>query len=403
MRVLFYGESPVVSTGLAQVTRTIVDALQDDHEVMIVGTNHHGIESYDKKEYPYNILPLLDDKDPYAIDSIIHYITEVEYDVLFVSTDFGRDEFIYETLVKNNLNKIVIGYYAIDCDILTASTFNSLEHCNIKLTYTQHGKNVIEKYRPDMNGLISAIPLACEPDVFYPLSEDERKQARKDLFYVEDDTFIVINVNRNQPRKDLGRTLQIFHEFHQKYPNSKLYMHAQQNDIAGHLPTMATMIGMELGKEVLFTSENFHVLQGFTREYLNKVYNAADCLMSTSLGEGWGLSTTEAMSAECPVIVPNNTAFTEIVGTNEERGFLVKSGGDIDHELWLYKMTNHPHSIVHSDDFIRALEEVYYLRDYAKDKAIAARKWTLEHTKQSIGKIWKDLFKQIEQTLEVSV
>lgn len=402
MRVLFYGESPVVATGLAQVTRTIVDALQQDgHDVRIVGTNHHGVQHYDKERYPYNVLPLLDEKDPYAIESIVHYVSEGDFDVLFVSTDFGRDEFIYEAL--KGQDKIVIGYYAIDCDTLNAQTFNSLVHCNVKLTYTQHGKRVIEGYRPDMKGLISAIPLACEPDVFYPLSPEERRQARKELFYVDnDETFIVINVNRNQPRKDLGRTMQLFHEFYKDHPDSKLYMHAQQNDIGGHLPTMALMIGMELGKEILFTGENFHVLQGFTRDYLNKVYNAADCLVSTSLGEGWGLSTTEAMAAGCPVIVPRNTAFIEIVGKNEERGYLVRSGGDIDHQQWLYKMTNHPHDIVHGASFIATLEDVYYFREDAKEKAALARQWTLQHTKESIGEIWKALFRRIEQSIEVA-
>ncbi len=399
MRVLFYGESPVVATGLAQVTRTIVDAIvQDGHEVEIVPMNHHAIEWYDPDVFPYNITRLIDDNDPHAFDTIIDRIKHADYDCLFVSTDFGRDTPVYDAIQDKKEDKLIIGYYAVDCDMLNAQTFNPLVHCNVKITYTRHGKGVIESYRPDMDGLVNVIPLACEPDVFYPLSEDERRKARRELFYVEDDdTFVVVNVNRNQPRKDLGRTLEIFHQFHIKHPNSKLYMHSKQDDIAGHLPTMAIMLGMEPGKEVLFTAENFSVLQGFTREYINKVYNAADCMMSTSLGEGWGLSTTEAMAAGTPVIVPNNTAFTEIVGENEERGYLVRSGGDIDHRLWLYKMTNHPHDVVHADDFLAKLEHVYWNREEAREKARLAREWTLEHTKEKIGEKWKVLFQALSK------
>jgi glycosyltransferase involved in cell wall biosynthesis len=309
--------------------------------------------------------------------------------------------FVYDALGDKRLEKFIVGYYAVDCDIINAQTFNSLAYCNAKVTYTRHGKQVIEGYRPDMDGLVNVIPLACEPDVFYPLSEEERRKARKELFYVEDDaTFMVINVNRNQARKDLGRTLDIFHQFHRKHPNSKLYMHSKQDDIGGHLPTMARMIGMEPGREVLFADERFHVLQGFTRDYLNKVYNAADCLMSTSLGEGWGLTTTEAMASCTPVVVPNNTAFTEIVGADEERGFLVKSGGDVDHMQWLYKTTNHPHSIVHSEDMIQTLDYVYYVRNDAKARAREAREWTLQHTREIIKDQWKEFFSEAEKFIQ---
>ena len=398
MKILFYGESPVVATGLAQVTRTIVDALYgDSHQIRIVGMNHHGVESYDKNIYPYDIATLIDKEDANAFSTIKAEVEKDDFDCLFVSTDFGRDHPVYLAMSdEQRKNKLIIGYYAIDCDILNAQTFDSLTYCNVKMTYTHHGKRIIESYRPDMKDLISVIPLACEPDVFYPLSPEERRKARKEIFYTDDDDkFIVINVNRNQPRKDLGRTLMIFHEFHKDHPNSLIYMHCQQNDSGGHLPSMAVMLGMDLGKEILFSDEKFHVLRGFTREYLNRIYNAADCLFSSSLGEGWGLSTTEAMAAGTPVCVPANTAFTEIVGEYEERGYLMKSGGDIDHQQWLYKMTNHPHDILHSDHAIEKLNEIYYDREGARRKALRARAWCEKNTKNIIGDRWKQLFRDV--------
>ena len=402
MRILFYGESPVITTGLAQVTRTIVDALTaDGHQVEIVGTNHHGVESFDQKVFPYKMTPLIDDKDPHAIETAVERVKDYDsYDCVFVSTDFGRDMHIYDALGEHRHEKLVVGYYAVDCDVLNAQTFNSLCYCNAKITYTQHGRSVIEKFRPDMRGLINIIPLACEPDVFYPFPQEERHQARKDIFYTEDNSkFIVINVNRNQPRKDLGRSLMIFHEFHNLHPNSLLYIHACQEDLGGHLPTMAMMLGMELGSEVLFSSEDLHMLRGFTREYLNRVYNAADCLVSTSLGEGWGLATTEAMAAMCPVIVPRNTAFMEIVGEKEERGYLCDTGGSIDHLTWLYGNTNHPHDIVHAQSMIDKLEHVYYNMDEASCKAADAREWTLSLTKEDVGRMWSKFFREVEPML----
>ena len=62
---------------------------------------------------------------------------------------------------------------------------------------------------------------------------------------------------------------------------------------------------------------------------LNRIYNASDVVVSSAIGEGWGLAQTEAMATKTPVISPDNTACTEIIG--EDRGLLVKSGHDLEH------------------------------------------------------------------------
>ena len=42
------------------------------------------------------------------------------------------------------------------------------------------------------------------------------------------------------------------------------------------------------------------------------LYNAADLYLTTSLGEGWGLGVTEAMSCHTPVAMPKHTSLDEI-------------------------------------------------------------------------------------------
>jgi len=49
-------------------------------------------------------------------------------------------------------------------------------------------------------------------------------------------------------------------------------------------------------------------------EELNKIYNSCDIYLTTTLGEGWGLTITEAFSTKTPVIAPNTTSITEISG-----------------------------------------------------------------------------------------
>ncbi len=396
MHVLFYGESPVVTTGLGLVSKHIVDALQEDgHKVTIIPTNHNMVVEYDNVLYPYNIISPGD--DAYAFESIKQYVKRGDYDILFVSTDFGRDADVYSELI-NDKKRLVVGYYAIDCDQLTPQTFNTFSFCNAKIVCTEHGKRVVEGYRPDMVGLVNVINNPCEPDVFFPMGKEEKKIARREIFNItDDDMFLVMNLNRNQPRKDLGRTLAVFHQFHTLYPNSRLYMHAQQNDVGGHLPSMAYTLGMNIGTEVIFSPPDFNVVKGYTRQFLNRLYNASDCLFSSSYGEGWGLSTTEAMASGTPVVVPNNTAFTEIVGENEERGYLIKSGGDIDHTQWTYGTSCQPRSIIHSTSAIAKLTHVYLMRKEALEKAKLARQWTIDHDLQSFKNKWKVFFRALRE------
>jgi glycosyltransferase involved in cell wall biosynthesis len=64
---------------------------------------------------------------------------------------------------------------------------------------------------------------------------------------------------------------------------------------------------------------------GYPTEIVNTWYNCADILFSSTLGEGFGLSSIEGMMCGVPVVFPNNTVLPEILG-NGDRGWLVESG-----------------------------------------------------------------------------
>jgi glycosyltransferase involved in cell wall biosynthesis len=98
--------------------------------------------------------------------------------------------------------------------------------------------------------------------------------------------------------------------------------------------------------------------------------------MSTSLGEGWGLSTTEAMACGTPVVMPRHTANIEIIGDKEERGLLVDCTDRIvlpafDH--------NRIRPLVNIEDMAKAIANVYLHPDKAYGRAKAASDWIVEH------------------------
>jgi len=231
------------------------------------------------------------------------------------------------------------------------------------------------------------------------LRGEERRQYRKTIFNIEDDNFLALNVNRNQARKDLARTMAYYHQFHVKHPHSLLYMHAQIADYGGNLTLQAKMVGCDIHAqpaEIGFST--LDLTKPWPTSELNMIYNAADVLVSTSYGEGWGLTTTEALAAELPVLVPGNTANFDIVGEHEERGYLARTGGDLDHTHYLYESGGgSPHDIVHLDSFLEKLSHIYLHRDEAKAKARAGRAWCQHNTWEHRGEEWRKLVQLISQ------
>lgn len=409
MRILYYGESPCIETGLAQVSKNTLDLFLDmGFDVECVCINHSpALPEYYRDACP--ISALSDINEPYNRANMIREIMAGDYDILFLSADCGNlDVFMDHILYMRGQRQFkLITYVPVDCDIIGNEVFRCMVHSDYTATYTYHGQKVLERLIPAKK--VDVIYLGCEPDLFYPVPEDERRQLRKErLFGIDDDTFVVTIADRNQWRKDIARAMAAFHFFHMKHPNSLLYIHAKQVDVGGPLTEFARVFGMCWNSpdprsgipEVAFTSPNFNECFGITRKDMNNIYNFADCFIKSSTGEGWGLTTTEAMAAGCPVIVPGNTANLEIVGENEERGYLVKSGGM---DLWLmpYGLTNNPREIISVEDMVNKLEYVYHNREEAKAKAQQARYWTEERTWDVFKIKWEKALNKLTTNEEI--
>ncbi len=353
---------------------------------------------YDKALYPYKMHECPTD-DICNIRKMKSLIRAGEYDALFLYGDVGPINLIADTVreVKYRKDFPVIVYSCADCDELNFATMSGLCIADHIVTYSEHSKRIVQKYIPALN--VQAIYHGCEPEFFFPLAEEQRREVRKNTFGIEDDkTFIMLVVARNQWRKDIGRALMIGHAFNEKHPNSLLAIHARIQDVGGDLVTMASILGMRLegpDREVAFPPPNFEEMKGIPREALNSIYNAADCLVSTTTGEGWGLPMTEAMTAQCPVIMPRNSSCIEIVGENEERGYLADSGGDIDHMFIPYGQSSNPRPIVHAQSMLGKLERVYQNRDEAKIKADKAWQWAMNHQWGHVKEQWKSLFTRL--------
>lgn len=398
MKFLCYAETPYISTGTGLLSKNILPLLTElGHKIELVGINHFE-DDHIGKVYPYKI-HACPNNEAYNLQKIQDLIRQGDYDALFLSVDVGQLNALADIIrnAKHRKPVPVFMYSCVDTDLINHQTLDGLTVADYPVVYSQHSKRVAQRYLPALN--IQVVSPGCEPDVFHPLEDEARRNWRKKIFGIDDDCFLAINVNRNQWRKDPGRSLMIFHEFRETHPNAMLYMHMKMQDIGGSLPDAAQIMGMRLlnpGAEIIFTGPKFSERDGVPREMLNIVYNCADVMISTSTGEGWGLTTTEAMAAGCPLVVPNNTSFVEIIGEHEQRGYLVDSGGDVDHLAVPYGISDNPRAIVHSKSMLEKLDRVYSHREEARDKAASARAWAVEHTWEHTREQWRELFKKVE-------
>lgn len=206
------------------------------------------------------------------------------------------------------------------------SQLDELDFFDRIITYTNYAVNEIARIRPSLRDVLCVSYHGINTQDFYPISTNDIEKFRRHYFGKNKDKFIVGSINRNQPRKDIPTTIFAFIEakriWDKALPEPFLYLHMDENDPLGwNLPALLAMTSLVEGKDYMFSKgdENGQV-DTFT---LNKIYNCIDVFLSTSRGEGWGLSVTEAMSCKIPCIVPKHTSLAEIAGDNE-RAYLLE-------------------------------------------------------------------------------
>lgn len=439
-RILVVADSPTVSTGFAQVSRNVLKNLYDSglYEIDMVGINYDGgwsREDFDNKYYYIdNLIPAMSPQggDLYGrqltLDCLagVHSVLKPPYDILFTIQDHfilgvnsSKSNMSFSNSVKalqknTMLSKYFdnsftwIGYFPVDGDLKEQWVTKSIGLADFPVAYCEYGKNQILKFDNDdlnLKDRLSVIRHGTNTDDFYPLSAEERIELRKKYFYkfIKDDTFIITNVNRNQPRKDLVRTLMVFKKFKERVPNSLLYLHCRVDDNGGNLHDYAKFVGLEDG-DFLYP-KNFNERVGVPINVVNEIYNASDVLITTTLGEGWGLSITEAMSTKLPVVAPNITSIPEILNTvdgfnpNTSRGITFKSGATESEKLSLGVNDNEViRPISNVDDAVEKLLWVYNNREKTKEIVERAYTWATELTWESEGKKWLEVFfKAIEK------
>ena len=160
---------------------------------------------------------------------------------------------------------------------------------------------------------LSILGHGFDPKTFYTVP---RELARKSLKLPED-AFVIMNLNRNQPRKRQDIMIMAFVELAIKYPTKPIILLCicDKGEKGGwwlfeifvrELKRHGVPIE-QFGNRLMISSQDMV----FKDEDINVLYNIADVGISTAEGEGWGLCTFEQMGVGIPQVVPDIGGYKE--------------------------------------------------------------------------------------------
>lgn len=325
-------------TGFSTVSKNLVSnwkkIFKENMLLDIVAVNYFG-EEY--REGP-NVRIISAKRNDIAKDDFGRYVfmrslLDVDYDVIFILQDLGvvvpmipHIKKIKDDKKKDNRKQFKsILYFPVDF-ALTPNLGVGIEFFDSLATFTDFGKQNVNRLRPDLKTKVRVVPHGNNMENFYVMPESEAQEFRKSYFGENAGKFIVGNVNRNQSRKDIPNTIFGFLEYWEEYnKNSFLYLHMNPKDPMGwHLRTILAQTPLREGVDYMFPPKDDYE-KGADISKLNAIYNSLDVFLSTATGGGWELTVTEAMSARKPVVIPKHTSFQYLGGDNSERAYFLET------------------------------------------------------------------------------
>lgn len=357
MKILIAMDNPLLPTGYGSTCRlTGKELTKRGHSIFAMAFNggtQKGAKGEDIFDY-YNLKIVSNfalDRDSNAIYGDAECMKKaydlVKPDVILWHNDSYRYSYI-ERLPKEMMERSIfwLPYEADYPDPLGPKTFGK---CAAVRFVTNHAMAANMSVVKDVDHAV--IPHSIDMEHIRPSPDKRNAKASKQLGI--EDKFVVVRVDRHQPRKYWDSTIKAFAKFAKDKDDVFLLGKCNPKDITMwneskkegiDLVALADSLGLK-GK--YFFDDYF-----FDTSYMGPAfYWPADVFLTTTSGEGFGLCAAEAMAAGIPVIYPDTPVLPEVVGLG---GLMCKRIG----REWYSKM-NVYHNLVDIDDVAAKLESCY--------------------------------------------
>ncbi|HSS19736.1 MAG TPA: glycosyltransferase [Pyrinomonadaceae bacterium] len=406
-KILIIGDA-VAPTGFGRVIRNIFEPLHHEFELHQLATRFAG----EANDYPWTLYPANKGKNVYGFDQIESLVPQIDpaiifllYDIPFHSPYMERVERAYAK-ASRKLPSVVM-YAPVESGPIAPELLQKLSGVSRYVLYTKYGRQetettlaLVHETQPDFHfPKLDVIAHGVETQKFYPLAGDlaeastvqeRRRQARRAMGFNDAEhleSFIVLNANKNMPRKRIDLTLQGFALFARDKPkNVKLYLHMATEDTGWNVLILAKRYGIF---DRLIMSQADNTRPRLTDDKLNLLYNACDVGLTTTTGEGWGLVSFEHAATRAAQVMPRHTSLAELWQGAAE---FVEPKTKM---TWPGNLTEG--HIVAAEDVAASLERLYSDVDYREAMAAAAygNATRPEYDWKKITAQWQQLFNEL--------
>lgn len=309
IKILWIGDA-VATTGFATVSHNILENLpKRTYEIHQLGVNYYG----DPHDYSYKIYPAFNQGEVYGLRRLAKLVRMINPDIIFILNDAWIIDAYLNEIRENNIETPIAVYFPIDAKEHTQRWYKHFDLVKAVCVYTNFAKNVVlatgaEHVQEDK---IHVIPHGIDTTQFYPV---DNNVARASIYPLDRrhefmNSFVVLNANRNQPRKRIDITSWAFRDFAKGKDDVRIYMHMGTTDSGIDIIETAVRYGYS---EKLVITANTASLPSVPVDRLNLIYNGTDIGINTSEGEGWGLTNWEHAATGKLQMVPNSSAPAEI-------------------------------------------------------------------------------------------
>jgi len=377
-------DSPVAPSGFGNVTRFVCAGLAArGHTVSILGWQARGSPQAWQNCTIYPV-----PRNNFGADVLLPYLQRLQPDLLVTLADIWWLTFIRGPALASFMRTAGIPwvlYYPVDGDIgdgrLPPSWVQVLRSVDLPIAMSVYG---VESAR--VNGIASAyIPHGVDTKLFHPPKNKEA--AKRALGY--QGRFVVLSDARNQPRKMLPRTLEIFRRFARGKDDVLLHLHCDPNDPAARAPEYHYSLLEDI--ELLGISHKVRLTEGMTIDGgvplsgLAAIYQAADVHLLSSWGEGFGLPTLQAAAAGA---VPMACEYTTSLELTAGHGEPVRIRRFLPDQFGIRR------ALVDIDDAVEKLERLYVDRELLAERSAASARFAQGYDWERIVPQWQELIQR---------
>ena len=403
-RILIIGDGGV-PTGFGRVIRSIFDPLSDAFELHQLATRYSG-EPHDCR---WPLIPAGSGTSVYGYDQIKPVVDRIQPHIIFLLYDIPFQVPYMKILRESAPNARIVLYSPVEAGPISPEMMEHLQGVSRYVMYTEYGRReiakalaIVRERLPDFQfPELQVIPHGVDCEAFFPLTvtsdtlsrggiEERRIIARRSLGFQDAEhveSFIVLNANRNMPRKRIDLTMQGFARFAENKPrNVKLYLHMATEDTGWNVLILAKRYGIY---DRLIMTQVDNTRPRFPDAKMNVLYNACDVGLTTTTGEGWGMVSFEHAATRAAQVIPRHTSLADLWSGAAEF---------VDPVMTLTNAGNLTDAyIVTPEGVASSLERLYQDEDYRNAIAEAGFRNARrpEYRWSSVAAAWKELFLEV--------